>query len=146
VIFGLVVDAFSRYGRARRAARVVEIADIVREGKKTRVSAKGGTAEHGDMVDRSRLMVDARKWLASKPAPNCTAPRWRPSYPAPMVTDQRAPDYRIYQAKELKWPWLSSIRGTKIEGPRMPCRDFSGQRRPVGVDRGIIPSRWPSLR
>ena len=25
------------------------------------------------------------------------------------------------------------------------CGQFSGQRRPV-VDRGIIPSRWPSLR
>ena len=52
------------------AAQVVEIADTVREGKKVRVSAKGGiTEEHGDHVDRSRLMVDARKWLASKLAP-----------------------------------------------------------------------------
>ena len=35
-----------------------------------RVSAKDGMAEeHGDQLDRSRLMVDARKWLASKLAP-----------------------------------------------------------------------------
>jgi hypothetical protein len=49
---------------------VVEIADTVREGKKVRISQKDGTTEeHGDMVDRSRLMIDARKWLASKLAP-----------------------------------------------------------------------------
>jgi len=54
---------------------VVEIADTVREGKKVRVSEKGGvTEEHGDIVDR-RLMVDAQKWLG-------------------------APDCRIYQAKD----------------------------------------------
>jgi hypothetical protein len=52
------------------AAQVVEIADTVREGKKVRISQKDGTTEeHGDQVDRSRLMMDARKWLASKLAP-----------------------------------------------------------------------------
>lgn len=52
------------------AAKVVEIADTVPEGKKVKISQKDGTTEeHGDQVDRSRLMVDARKWLASKPAP-----------------------------------------------------------------------------
>jgi hypothetical protein len=55
--------------RARQAdflaAQVVEIADTVREGRKVRTSAKDGvTEERGDMVERSRLMVDARKWLA----------------------------------------------------------------------------------
>jgi hypothetical protein len=44
---------------------VVEIVDTVRKGKNVRVNQKDGiTEEHGDMVDRSRLMVDARKWLA----------------------------------------------------------------------------------
>jgi hypothetical protein len=71
------------------AAQVVEIADTVREGKKVRVSAKGGvTEEHGDMVDR-RLMVDARKWLG-------------------------APDCRIYQAKGLKRARLPNIRSERI--------------------------------
>jgi hypothetical protein len=52
------------------AAKVVEIADTVPEGKKVKISQKDGTTEeHGDQGDRSRLMVDARKWLASKPAP-----------------------------------------------------------------------------
>jgi len=52
------------------AGQVVEIADTVREGKKVRISQKDGTTEErGDMVDRSRLMIEARKWLASKLAP-----------------------------------------------------------------------------
>jgi hypothetical protein len=34
------------------------------------------------MVYRSRRMVDARKWLASKLAPRSMATRLRPSYPA----------------------------------------------------------------
>ena len=52
-----------------RPPRLV-FADTVREGEKVRVSAKDGITEgHGDQVDRSRLMVDARKWLASKLAP-----------------------------------------------------------------------------
>ena len=51
------------------AAQVVEIADTIREGKKVRISQKDGTTEeHGDMVDRSRLMIDA-------------ASGWRPSWP-----------------------------------------------------------------
>jgi hypothetical protein len=46
------------------AAQVVEIADTIREGKKVRTSAKDGVVEErGDLVDRSRLMVDTRKWL-----------------------------------------------------------------------------------
>lgn len=84
-----------RYAREREtqanflAAQVVEIADTVREGKKVRVSAKGGvTEEHGDMVDR-RLMVDAREWLG-------------------------APDCRIYQAKGLKRARLPNIRSERI--------------------------------
>lgn len=68
-------DFRRRYAREREtgrflAAKVVEIADTVPEGKKVKISQKDGTTEeHGDQVDRSRLMVDARKWLASKPAP-----------------------------------------------------------------------------
>jgi hypothetical protein len=48
----------------------LKLLDTVRDGKKVRISQKDGTTEeHGDMVDRSRLMMDARKWLASKLAP-----------------------------------------------------------------------------
>ena len=37
---------------------------------KVRVNQKDGiTEEHGAMVERSRLMTEARKWLASKLAP-----------------------------------------------------------------------------
>jgi hypothetical protein len=42
---------------------VVQIADTVRKGKNVRVNQKDGIiAEHGDMVKRSRLMIEARKW------------------------------------------------------------------------------------
>ena len=65
-------DFSERYERQADflAAQVVEIADTVREGKKVRISQKDGTTEeHGHQVGRSRLMMDAWKWCASKLAP-----------------------------------------------------------------------------
>lgn len=64
-----------QYARARElqaeyyAAEIIEIADTCREGTKTKETKDGTFAETGDMVERSRLMVDARKWYASKIAP-----------------------------------------------------------------------------
>jgi len=55
------------------ASKVIEAAEKCRNGKKTKVSeTKDGTfieTTIGDMVERSRLQVDAYKWLASKLAP-----------------------------------------------------------------------------
>ena len=49
---------------------MIEIADTVREGKKEKTRSKDGvTEERGDMVDRSRLVIDVRKWPVSKLAP-----------------------------------------------------------------------------
>jgi len=69
---------------------VVEIADTVREGKKVRINAEDGiTEEHADMVERSRLMMDTRKWLASKLAPKKYADKIEPRCRAPMVGRSR---------------------------------------------------------
>jgi hypothetical protein len=74
------------------AGQVVEIADTVREGKKAKISQKDGTTEeHGDQVDRSRLMMDARKWLVSKLAPKKYGDRWRLSCPAPKAARSARP-------------------------------------------------------
>jgi len=88
---------------------VVEIADTVREGKKVRVSAKGGvTEEHGDMVDR-RLMVDAREWLG---APDCRIYQAR-TKKGPIAQYTKRKDYRDAKvqlvAEAGRWPtWLRS--------------------------------------
>ncbi len=64
-----------KYARAREiqaeflADEIIEIADTCRQGKKT-VKKLGGTeTTTGDMIERSRLQVDARKWKAAKLAP-----------------------------------------------------------------------------
>jgi hypothetical protein len=47
-----------------------EVADTPRVGKKVKTFADGSQeVTEGDMVDRSRLMVDTRKWLLSKMFP-----------------------------------------------------------------------------
>jgi hypothetical protein len=64
-----------QYARARDrqadfyAAQVIELADKCRVGKKTRETKDGTFTETGDMVERSRLQIDARKWYAGKLAP-----------------------------------------------------------------------------
>ena len=69
-------DFVDKYVRARElqadlyAAEVVEIADTVREVVRKTVKEDGKVEKvHTDGVDRSRLMMDARKWYASKLAP-----------------------------------------------------------------------------
>jgi hypothetical protein len=73
-------EAFQdQYARARElqadlyAAEVVEIADRVLPAIKRTIKGTGKKKsveeQHGDAVDRSRLMMDARKWYAAKLAP-----------------------------------------------------------------------------
>lgn len=63
------------YARAKEiqadfiAHQVLPLADICRVGEKTIVKPSGTEITRGDMVERSRLQVDARKWLAAKLAP-----------------------------------------------------------------------------
>lgn len=64
-----------KYARAREsqieamAAEIIHIADTCREGVKTKETEDGIETVTGDMIERSRLQVDARKWLLSKLAP-----------------------------------------------------------------------------
>lgn len=64
-----------QYARARElqadllASQILEIADNARMEKKTTIKPTGTETVEADMVSRSRLMVDVRKWLASKLAP-----------------------------------------------------------------------------
>lgn len=70
-------DAFAQqYARAREvqadtlADEVLVLADRSRMGHKTTIKANGDTETvEGDMVERTRLQIDARKWLAGKLAP-----------------------------------------------------------------------------
>lgn len=64
-----------KYARAKElqadfmAGQIRAIADECRLGVKTVKKESGTETTTGDMVDRSRLQIDARKWLASKLAP-----------------------------------------------------------------------------
>lgn len=69
----------AQYARARNigldtlADQIIEIADTPQMGQKTKTKGKGKDAEVettiGDMVERARLQVEARKWYLSKLAP-----------------------------------------------------------------------------
>lgn len=71
------VEGFAaKYARARQLGYdhhgelILKLADESRVGVKRTTKANGDTEEvEGDMVDRSRLQVDARKWLLSKMLP-----------------------------------------------------------------------------
>lgn len=65
-----------KYERAREAQaltmaeQIITIADECRQGVKTTTKPDGSVETVvGDMVERSRLQIDARKWLAGKMAP-----------------------------------------------------------------------------
>jgi hypothetical protein len=69
-------DSQEQYARAKEiqceilAAETKNVADTPRLGRKVKTFANGSQeVTEGDMVDRSRLMMDARKWLASKVPP-----------------------------------------------------------------------------
>lgn len=71
-------DAFrDQYARAREdqadtlADEIVSIADKAMVGEKVKRNAAGEIIERvtGDMVERSKLRIDARKWVAAKLKP-----------------------------------------------------------------------------
>jgi hypothetical protein len=71
------VHGFSaNYARAREigyekhAEQIIDLADEARIGVKITRKADGGIEEvEGDMVERSRLQIDARKWILAKMLP-----------------------------------------------------------------------------
>lgn len=64
-----------RYARAKQdgldslADEIIELADLSRKGTKMRETKDGPMIETGDMVERSRLQIESRKWLLAKLAP-----------------------------------------------------------------------------
>lgn len=71
-----VADFAAQYARARelgyeaQAERIIELSDECRIGKKVTRKANGDVEEiEGDMVERSRLQIDARKWILAKMLP-----------------------------------------------------------------------------
>ena len=69
-------EARERYARAKAdgldvlADEILELADTPRVGVKTMTKPDGAVETvKGDMIERSRLQVDSRKWLLSKLAP-----------------------------------------------------------------------------
>src|SRR5689334_16045185 len=73
------IEFLHQYTRAREAQadiladEMLEIADTVKEGKKTKTTGKGDAAVTetmtGDNVERSRLQIETRKFLAAKLKP-----------------------------------------------------------------------------
>lgn len=66
----------AQYARARElgyehhAEKILSLADECRPGVKRTTKPDGSVEEvEGDMVERSRLQIDARKWLLSKMLP-----------------------------------------------------------------------------
>lgn len=71
-----------QYARARDAGmdaiaeEIIELSDECREGRKIKTLPEGKEEiMTGDMVDRSRLQIDARKWYLSKMAPKRNSDR-----------------------------------------------------------------------
>lgn len=71
-----LADYGDQYARAREAQADVLASDILALSDKTRIGTKTTTKANGDvetttgdMVDRARLQIDARKWLAGKMSP-----------------------------------------------------------------------------
>ncbi|MDV9040915.1 terminase small subunit protein [Stenotrophomonas sp. RAC2] len=71
-------EAFrNQYARARElqadtlAEEILDIADKAVQGERLKKDGKGKVLERqtGDMVERSKLMIDARKWYAGKLQP-----------------------------------------------------------------------------
>ena len=69
-------EAFrTMYAQAREefadslADELLKIADDSRVGTKTKTSSFGEEITTGDMVERARLQIDTRKWLAAKILP-----------------------------------------------------------------------------
>lgn len=66
----------AKYARAREigyevhADKIIDLADQCRIGVKRTTKASGEVEEvEGDMVERSRLQIDARKWMLAKMLP-----------------------------------------------------------------------------
>ena len=68
--FGAKYARARELGYERHAEEIIALADACRVGTKTTVKANGDEETvTGDMVDRSRLQIESRKWILSKMLP-----------------------------------------------------------------------------
>ena len=105
-----------KYARAKEsqadfmADQIIELADKCRLGKKTTVKANGDVeTSTGDMVERSRLQLEARKWLAGKLRPKKYGDRIEIEHD---VSDTLAASIKIARERAN----LISCNGPVIEG------------------------------
>lgn len=84
-------DFSDQYARARErqaeyfADEIIEIADTPMEGVRVKETDRGTETITGDMVERSKLRVDARKWFASKVAPKKFGDKFIQEHTGPNV-------------------------------------------------------------
>lgn len=87
---------FEQYEHAREARaelladEIVELADTPKEGVRIRESEKGTEVVRGDMIERAKLQVDARKWVAARLLPKRYGERTAITDP-----DGNAPTFRL---------------------------------------------------
>lgn len=72
---GIDDDLQNRYALAKErqldilAEEILELSDEHRPGERTKTGPKGKETTTGDMVERSKLQIEARKWLLAKLKP-----------------------------------------------------------------------------
>jgi hypothetical protein len=112
-----------KYARAKElqadfmAAQIRSIADECRIGVKTTEKASGIETTTGDMVERSRLQIDARKWLASKLAPK----KYGDKVTQEVIGDPEKPLEIVNRPSITREEWLKhhgldTTTGTSVSG------------------------------
>lgn len=113
-------EEFQRqYAQAREAQadhyadEIVSLADTCRIGIKTKTNEKGEVeTTEGDMVERTRLQIDARKWYASKLAPKKYGDKQEITGKdgAPLIPDAPASDNET--ARRVAFILAKGLQGT----------------------------------
>lgn len=113
-------EEFQRqYAQAREAQadhyadEIVQLADESRIGVKTKTNEKGEVeTTEGDMVERTRLQIDARKWYASKLAPKKYGDKQEITGKdgAPLIPDAPASDNET--ARRVAFILAKGLQGT----------------------------------
>lgn len=81
------------------ADEIIEIAD---DGSNDWMEREGKAAPNGEMVNRSRLRVDTRKWLMSKMAPKKYGDKMSTELTANVQVDQRVLTVNHFDLNEIQ--------------------------------------------